>query len=142
MGSYTNINKINCKNIIMALDVFRCCGFPAEDAQKLICYSPIFLSLTQNEIETRLNDLVTYFSKKYVYQLVANSPSTLIESWEDIESRIEYITRVMGLPIKSILATPYFFSYSLQHIKTRHVLLQRMGLYVKPDKYGFTPDYV
>lgn len=67
-----------------------------------------------------------------------NSPSLIKENDSAIEARYLYLTKVMRLEVPEIVKSEVF-SKSIEELKTRHMFLDRLGLF-KPRSIRADPD--
>lgn len=67
-----------------------------------------------------------------------SSPCLIKENESAIEERYQYLTEVMRLEVPEIVKSEVF-SKSLEHLKTRHMFLDRLGLF-KPRSIRANPD--
>lgn len=77
-------------------------------------------------------------TNKNVWKLLMNSPSLIKENDAAIGDRYHYLTSVMRIEVPEIVKSEVF-SKSLEELKTRHMFLDRLGLF-KPRSIRADPD--
>lgn len=78
------------------------------------------------------------FTSKQICQVIADTPQVLEESEYQTELRLQYVLFAMGITDYKEILKAKIFKYSYEHIRLRHLLLERLGLYQVPDKHGKT----
>ncbi|KAL5279463.1 MTERF4 family protein [Megaselia abdita] len=128
------------KQIVHVLENWRSCQFGEYSFHLLITKYPEFLDVTDGSY---LIQRVTYLKElactnKNVWKLLMNSPGLIKENSAAIEDRYQYLTSVMRLDVPEIVKSEVF-SKSLEVLKTRHMFLDRLGLF-KPRSIRADPD--
>lgn len=113
------------------------CQLGYDNVLDLLAVCPQFLSVTGDELSRRI-PLLSSLGKlrgKNVTRLLQNCPSLLFGNWKDAEAKLDYVENVMKIDTKKEnLTRCYMFNRSLDEIQTRHMFLQRAGIYVTPGK--------
>lgn len=111
------------------------CNIGSDFIKFLILNNPSFLFVPLRVIETRI-PLLSNFAKKpkSLVLLLLQCPNVLTEQWEEVAAKIEYMTNVMRVE-KSEMLQSLAMAKSLTHIKVRHGILLKCGMYKTPSKY-------
>ncbi|PNF42486.1 hypothetical protein B7P43_G08733 [Cryptotermes secundus] len=113
------------------------CQLGYDNVLDLLAACPHFLSVTGNELSRRIPLLLSLGKSrgKNVVKLLQNCPGVLFANWKDVEAKLDYVEKVMKIDTKKENLTKcYMFNRSLDEIQTRHIFLQRAGIYVTPGK--------
>lgn len=71
---------------------------------------------------------------KYIWRLLMASPNVLTDNMKVLEAKNEYLRKVMQVDVTDIVKSGVF-SHSLLKIKTRHMMLVRLGIYKERTKH-------
>ena len=77
-------------------------------------------------------EMTKYFTRKDVFRLIHENSRILTDDWSNSFEKLRYVCVEMGLNQRDAVFSQ-LFRYDLQYIKTRHLFLERAGLYVKPN---------
>ena len=100
--------------------------------QKCLCRNPTLFKMDTAALRQIHGSLLEYFTKKDIHQLITESPEVLTEDWAVSFEKLRYICVEMGLNQRDAVFARAF-RYDLSHIMSRHLFLERAGLYVKPN---------
>ncbi|XP_064456770.1 uncharacterized protein LOC135367428 [Ornithodoros turicata] len=100
---------------------------------KAIGSYPELLYLKPSAIETRRDQLLTIFPRGDIMKLMQICPRVLVDEWEEVLTKIDYVVLTMGIKQEDILKSKVL-SYSLPYIKVRHLSLLRCGVYKTPKE--------
>ncbi|CAD5112521.1 unnamed protein product [Dimorphilus gyrociliatus] len=122
------------ENIIKTINILRL-KFDFKDFMipSVIVDTPELIDLKAEDLELRFSNLLKYFKKNHIRSLTRSCPQILFDDWESIVEKIDYILFEMNFDQKQIVQAE-LFRHSLMHIKFRHLLLIRSGVWQKPGK--------
>ncbi|CAD7078913.1 unnamed protein product [Hermetia illucens] len=113
-----------------SLEFWRGCQFGENRVENLILRYPELLEISNNrKILSQIHALKSLVhTSKNVWTLLMNSPNLIHENIKTIEAKFNYMHDIMRLEIPEIVKSQAF-SYTLDDIKTRHVFLERLGIF-------------
>lgn len=101
----------------------------------LILNNPLFLYASTALVEKRLPLLQVFVKKpKDLLLLLLKCPNVLTEQWEQVQAKIDYLKNEMRVEQEEILQSEAL-NKTLDHIKLRHNLLMKCGMYQTPSQY-------
>lgn len=100
---------------------------------RVVTTHPEVLSLIPAKINARVNTLQELFKSDDVLELTIMSPHIIFEDMVTIQDKFDYVFHTMGISQRQMMYSN-MFNYSLLHIQTRHVFLERAGFYKKIKK--------
>lgn len=117
------------------LNDWRALQFGDRDTLELLERYPELLNFkhtaeTHKKFET-LKQFVGGGSK--LYKLILNAPTVINQSLPDLNEKINYFKNVMKVDPVEVYKSDSF-SYDITTIKTRHIFLNRLGLYIVKKK--------
>ena len=121
-------------NVILFLREF---GYKERRFQQAVAECPQILYQKPDVICARLSNLSTIFVKADVQKMLKGGLSLLLEPAESLAEKMEYIYYDMGLR-EDAMVEANAPQYSLSHIRLRHQILLRAGLYDKPNNRGIS----
>lgn len=98
--------------------------------RQMITYNPEIVSFEPNKLVERARKLQTLFKMDDVIFLIRKSPGILIEDWEVIMKKFNYVFSEMGIT-QPQMRYSNLFCHSLDHIRTRHLWVYRTGFFKK-----------
>ncbi|XP_022101330.1 transcription termination factor 4, mitochondrial-like isoform X1 [Acanthaster planci] len=114
-------------------------GLVEGSLQKVITNWPAILTLRKSRLNGSIDMLrKCQFSGRQITAIVISSPQVLDSQPADIELRFQYVYFTMGLQKQADMVQANLFKYSLEHIRCRHLVLERLGVYQLPSKPGGT----
>lgn len=118
------------------LEIWKGCQFGDKHLFELIEQCPELLDFTnENMIRDRMADLKVIAEKtKYIWRLLMASPNVLTDNMKVLDAKNEYLRKVMQVDVTDIVKSGVF-SHSLLKIKTRHMMLVRLGIYKERTKH-------
>ncbi|KAJ4446091.1 hypothetical protein ANN_12783 [Periplaneta americana] len=131
------LNIVEKGELNSSMEVWLNCQLGFENVLNLLVECPHFLSVRGRELSRRIPLLQSLAKSrgKNVTKLLQNCPSLLFQNWKDVEAKLAYVEDVMKIDTKKENITKcYMFNRSLDEIKTRHVFLQRAGIYITPGR--------
>lgn len=108
--------------------------------QKTISNTPTLLLMSDSDLNTTAKFLVNCldFTMAELPQLFLTSSRVLLDPHEATEEKFQYIFFSMGYKKQDMLVKHGVMQHGLDHIRTRHLFLERRGQYQRPDKFGNT----
>ncbi|XP_067009888.2 transcription termination factor 4, mitochondrial [Anabrus simplex] len=128
---YPPLVKLKQGHISLAIDCWRSTQLGDSRVLSLLRNCPHFICIDLSEIPRRIPLLKSLSSQRNVANLLKSVPNLMFEQWDDILAKVNYLENVMKIERKHILNT-YALNRSLIFIKTRHIFLERSGLYTYP----------
>jgi len=111
------------------------CQLGSDLTNLLLLNNPGFLFVPLSTIEKRIPILQSLTKRaRALTILLLECPNVLTEDWNIIQQKIDYVVNVMVIDRADIFKSAVL-SKSLNHIKIRHTLLLKCGLYEAPSKY-------
>ena len=132
------------EKILSSINSWRSFQFGEKETIKLLERYPEFLEIQPSkQITTKIDTLMNFVGGgSHIFQLLINSPTVISQPIVSITEKIEYLQTVMKVPALEVYKSAVF-SLDLFALKTRHIFLTRLGLYVvrkKPDDISSNPQ--
>ncbi|XP_046344438.2 uncharacterized protein LOC124125205 isoform X3 [Haliotis rufescens] len=108
-------------------------GVSDTHLQEVIVKEPRLLGLDSKFILDRVTLMKQYFKKDDVLWILRQTPDVLLDNWDDILGKFNYVFSEMKVSQRQMV-TAGLFSYSLEHVRNRHVFLLRTGFFTE-DKH-------
>jgi mTERF domain-containing protein, mitochondrial len=126
---------ISHEKIFQSIVGWRSFQFGEKDTINLLERFPELLQIQPSrDIVAKIDTLSNFVGGgSLVYQLLLNSPTVISQSLPCIKEKIEYLRMVMKVPTHEIYKSSVF-SCDIMTIKTRHIFLKRLGLYIVKKK--------
>lgn len=124
------ILELSTEKLDLVIENLRQIGIYSQNLPQLISDYPEIFLLSSNAIQKRSKQLRYLFKTVDVVMLIRKSPGILCEDWDNIEKKFHYVFGTMGITQPQIRYSN-LFSYSLEHIQTRHLWVERCGLFRK-----------
>lgn len=126
-----NTNKQRLHKCMSAWTNFR---FDDKKLKQLFVLQPSLLLLEDKQILSRIPKLLAFVGKKYnrVLELISYSPNVLFDSWDQLESKFDYLLLDMQLGPTQFVTTSVLSS-TLFDIKCRHNFLIKLGMFKNRD---------
>ncbi|XP_053696248.1 transcription termination factor 4, mitochondrial [Sabethes cyaneus] len=139
VAGYPDLLARPAAQLTASMDCWRSCQFGDRQMQVLLAAHPQLLDLTDhNQLAQRMAFLHTHFeTRKNVWRLFMNSPNVVVDSVDSIQKKIDYVLQRMRIEVLETVKS-CAFSAELDHIRCRHVFLERLGLF-KPRKSDAEP---
>lgn len=132
IDDYPNILCIRPKDLEVRLEIWTKCNFSRPQYYQLFVQCPELLEYDdENAIAKRFGQLLSVVATpKNVWRLLMASPNVLVDDASLILKKIDYVVRKMEADVTDLVKSGTL-GLTLKTIQTRHVLLQRLGLYKK-----------
>ncbi|XP_074653210.1 transcription termination factor 4, mitochondrial-like [Tubulanus polymorphus] len=134
-------NTPSKKSLTVVLNTIRSFGFTDEEIPKMFSKYPQLFLLEESELTNRYNNLQMILPMTQLKTMIYNCPNMLLHSIASTMEKYDYIVHEMGLNDKDISHSKVFH-HSIEHIRVRHTLLLRAGLYEKPKPDGTTKNII
>jgi len=131
ISSCPQLLKVNLEKIESAITCLREYSFASMYLHQVILNQPILLVTDSTFIRRQINLLMTLFTHKDIHKLAQKCPRILVEDFDAIREKVRYILHEIGVDQKEIVAS-HTLSHSLEHIRLRHQIMVRSGIYRKP----------
>ncbi|KAK9507739.1 hypothetical protein O3M35_007525 [Rhynocoris fuscipes] len=128
-----DIIKVSKENLLINLNSWLQCQFGEKQLITLILRHPNLLFVNSKRINKLYSFLLSKYTKNYTYKIFFNSPQLLMDSESTIEEKFSYLENEMMVP-KAEIVNSTALGCSLYHIKERHEILKRVGIYKLPNK--------
>lgn len=117
------------------IEAWRSCQFGERRTQDLLIkYSELILYGDPGHLRHRIAFLQSYVTtSKNVWRLLMSSPDVAFAPELQIKAKFDYLLNVMKVPVPQIIDSDVFV-HSLEHLKMRHIFMDRLGLYKKKSK--------
>uniref|UniRef100_A0A336LZM4 CSON008622 protein n=1 Tax=Culicoides sonorensis TaxID=179676 RepID=A0A336LZM4_CULSO len=127
---YPKILTTSHEIIFKQLEAWRACQFGERRFQDLITKHPALIQHGNEKKLTRRMGFLQSFvtTPKNVWRIMMSSPEVAIEPEPIIEAKFKYLMEEMLLEVPEIVDSDVF-SHTLEHIKMRHIFLDRLGMY-------------
>lgn len=117
-----------------AMNQWRGFNFGEKQTLQLLERYPELLDIRNFHLASaNLGVINSYVGQKNGYKVLRNSPNVATEQTELLKEKIEYLQDVMRVDPVEVYKSDVF-SYDLLKIKTRHMFLERLGMYFKKKK--------
>lgn len=123
------------EKIFEALNKWRAFQFGERDTITLIMQYPELLNVQHtNELNRKIDTIKVFVGGgSNIFKLLLNSPGVINESVDSINEKIEYLKSVMRVEPEEVYNSTAL-SCDIDMLKTRHIFLVRMGLYIQKKK--------
>lgn len=112
-------------------------GFTETNTRKMVVAYPGILSESASDLSRRYTVLMEFFRKSDIQHMLRVDPSILFQSKREISAKVNYIYHRMGLD-QVEMTWANLLCHDIEHIRARHLFLERAGKYEKPDNRGST----
>ncbi|XP_055682234.1 transcription termination factor 4, mitochondrial [Lutzomyia longipalpis] len=129
--NYPTILHRTPEQIKLGLDKWHNCQFGERNVMKLVTRYPMLLDIPNDEsfIMSRIASLQEYAeTRKNVWTMFMNSPNLITDKIQLIHPKINYLQSTMRVHLSEVLKTEVF-TRNLFTIRSRHVFLERLGIY-------------
>lgn len=122
-------------NLHQQLEDWRSFQFGSKITLELLETHPQLIGIKDIKELNRNIEIIKQFvqTHKNVAKILINSPTAICDSPKLIQDKIKYFENDMQVEFTEVVKSSAF-SLDLQTIKTRHVFLERLGLYEKKTK--------
>ncbi|XP_066272209.1 transcription termination factor 4, mitochondrial-like [Branchiostoma lanceolatum] len=112
-----------------------------ENVAKLILKCPRVLTLPLSKVRSVVGVLKEncMFKTAQVQTILTTTPVVLLETPENAELLFQYAFFAMG-STREDMVKAFLFRHKWEHIRSRHMFLERRGMYEPPDKTGKTKN--
>lgn len=141
IAQHPKLLSMRHSSIYESIQSWRTFQFGERNTLKLLEKFPELIALpVSNELLRKVQTIKQFVGGgSNFYKLLFNSPAVLTQSLPDINEKIDYFQNVMKIEASEVYNSEAF-SQDILTIKTRHIFLKRLGLYV--DKKSRDPDAV
>ncbi|XP_019398582.1 PREDICTED: transcription termination factor 4, mitochondrial [Crocodylus porosus] len=114
-------------------------GLSEGHLKHVLSHCPTIFTLPGKKIDAivRLFKEKCLFTAEQVTEILRSCPNVLLKEPSDLEYKFQYVFFRMGVKHKDVVKSG-FFQAPFAVIRSRHVFLERRGLYQTPDKKGQT----
>jgi mTERF domain-containing protein len=120
--------------ISAAMNQWRGFNFGEKQTFQLLERYPELLEVRNFHLTSaNLGVINSFVGQKNGYKVLRNSPNVATEQTDLLTEKIEYLQDIMRVDPVEVYKSDVF-SYDLLKIKTRHVFLERLGMYFKKKK--------
>lgn len=117
-----------------AINQWRGFNFGEKQTLQLLERYPELLDVRNFHLASaNLGVINRFVGQKNGYKVLRNSPNVATEQTELLKEKIEYLQDIMRVDPVEVYKSDVF-SYDLLRIKTRHMFLERLGMYFKKKK--------
>ncbi len=135
---YEDWSLLSRENLAKSSELFRSTGYFKSELFPLVFSSDkCLINYDQKRLLLRINDLKEFFNKKQLNQIMLKTPSILSSDLDLIRYKFTYVYILMGIQQEEIVLTS-LFDHSMEHIRQRHLFLERSLFYDKPNKKGIS----
>jgi len=123
------------EKLFLALSNWRALQFGERDTLTLLERFPELFHLQHSKELTRKIETIKEFvgSGSKTYKVLLNSPAILNQSLSVVNEKIDYLKNVMYIDAVEVYKSDVFAS-DIIAIKTRHIFLERLGIYIRKKK--------
>lgn len=112
-----------------ALTLWRKCDFGESQLHTMIENAPQLIEASEYNILNGIPRLESIIgNKKRVSMLLMRSPNAILENWDNIEQKLNYLLNEMKIGISEIVKSSAL-RRTLFEIKCRHLFLERLGIF-------------
>ncbi|XP_063700238.1 transcription termination factor 4, mitochondrial [Culicoides brevitarsis] len=135
VSAYPQIFTTSLDTTFKQLEAWRGCQFGEKRLQDLICKHPALIQHgNEKQLSRRMAFLQGYVqTPKNVWRIMMSSPEVAIQSEETLAAKFKYLIETMQVEVSEIVDSDVFL-HDLEHIKMRHIFMQRLGLYKVKSK--------
>lgn len=135
-----DIYSMDCKKVESRIEFLRKMKLQGAWLQKAISRTPQILLMSEFEISIATKFLINNldFTMAELPELFLNSPNVLLDPPDVTEEKYQYLFFTMGQKKQQDYVKHGVLQFSLNHIRTRHIFLDRRGQFQLPSKTGTT----
>lgn len=135
-----DIYSMDCKTVESRIEFLRKMKVQGTWLQKTISRTPQILLMTESEIDITTKFLINNldFTVAELPELFFNSPNVLVDPPNVTEEKYQYMFFTMGEKSQQGYAKYGVLQFSLNHIRARHIFLDRRGQFQLATKTGST----
>lgn len=133
LRTHENWENLTKENIENAWNIFRECALNSQIFCTLLSNNPKIIEIDRKYLNQRLNEFKIFFTRKHLEMLLVRSPDLLTTNIDLFTYKFDYLFALMGIDQKE-MSSSSVFSYPMEHIRQRHLFLERSGFYEKPNK--------
>jgi mTERF domain-containing protein, mitochondrial len=142
--TFPKLLTIPRENLQSSIVGWRGFQFGQKETIKLLEKYPELLEIQPNKHITMRIDMISNFvgGGSQIFQLIVNSPGVISQPVPLIKEKIDYLKMVMKVPTIEVYKSAAF-SLDIHDLKTRHIFLKRLGLYIarkKPEDISKNPQ--
>lgn len=132
IDKYTNILRIHAEDVENRIEMWNSCQFTKTQFYDLFIQCPELIEFNDpNALSKRLGQLRSIVSTpKNIWRLLMASPNVLVDNFQSIQTKVDYVTKDMEADVTDLVKSGTL-GLPLKKIKTRHMLLVRLGIYKK-----------
>ncbi|XP_041125604.1 transcription termination factor 4, mitochondrial isoform X2 [Polyodon spathula] len=133
------LSRINGNQLQQRINSLRKLGLLEGSLQRVVAHCPHILTLTPKRLGTSVRFLreECQFTGQQVTEILRSAPATLLEEKRQLQNKFQYAYFRMGIQHTDMVKSG-LFRVPLEEIRSRHVFLERLGVYETPDKKGQT----
>ncbi|XP_071957832.1 transcription termination factor 4, mitochondrial-like [Antedon mediterranea] len=129
-----NIWTIDVARLSDRSSFLRRVGILEGNLQRLVTKCPQVLTLKKGKLSTVLNLLKdSHFTREQITTIINDSPRIFETNLKETEYLFQYVYFRMGLTDLKQMVQAKLFTYSVEHVRQRHLFLLRLGLYETPN---------
>lgn len=116
--------------VVNNIEAWRNCQFGERRLQGLLTKHPeLILFGNIKHLRNRVAFIEQFVTTpKNAWRLFMSSPEICFQPLPDIKAKFDYLLDKMRVPVPEVVDSDVFI-HSLEHIKTRHIFMDRLGLY-------------
>ncbi|KRX90160.1 mTERF domain-containing protein 2 [Trichinella pseudospiralis] len=133
MNKFTHHNSINLEQAKKMLQRLTVCGIASKSLRKMLLKCPSLLKLSELQVHNLFESLTNFFTVRQIIFMAAEHPDILHHSFDDLESKYEFLYHVIHLENTNIYQSRWF-AHSLTHLQCRFECAIRCGVYTVTDK--------
>ncbi|CAF0709198.1 unnamed protein product [Brachionus calyciflorus] len=97
--------------------------------------NPSIIEIDKKFLQVRLDEFKEFFTKKNLDRLLVRTPELLTGNFDLFRYKFTYCFALMGIEQDEMSSSNYF-SHQIEHIRARHLFLNRSGFFDSPYKKG------
>lgn len=132
IDKHPDLLRYKPKQIEDRLEMWHMAQFSQPQFYELFVQCPEILDFDdEQQIAKRYAQIQTIVhTPKNVWRLLMSCPNLLVDDWQAIQQKVDYILKNMEADVTDLVKSGAL-GLSLKEIKTRHMLLVRLGIYKK-----------
>lgn len=108
-------------------------GFSYDGIKSMIIQSPALLDCDILSKIPMIEELKSYFKRADTFKLIQGSPDVLFSNMTDVLEKFHYVFHHMGISQPQMMHSNWL-TYSMEHIRARHMFLVRTGYFKKVNR--------
>lgn len=137
LKSHDDWSLLTKNKLSQTFQMFRELAFTSDIYLELISRNQQLIQMDKRKLEVRLHDFKYFFTNKQMDKLLLKTPDLLTCNFDNFTYKFTYLFVLMGIDQEEQCKTNVY-DHNIDHIRQRHLFLQRSAYFDKPNKKGIS----